>query len=75
MTLLITNVYQVDGTYYITCTDELSVTFTRDNAEDILGLPSWTTILADLIDQYGSGLEGKSLVVDTASFSTVMVVE
>lgn len=75
MTLLITNVYQADGIYYITCDSNYSATFTRDNAEDILGLPSWTTMLADLIDQYGSGLEGKTLTVDTSSFNTVLVVE
>jgi hypothetical protein len=72
ITLLITNVYVSDGAYYITCNNDETAVFKRSSDTDILGLPSWSTMLADLVDAHGASLEGKTLVVTSTSI-TVLV--
>ncbi len=71
MTLLITNVYVLDGYYSVTCDNGESAIFTRTTGTDVLGLPLWSSILADLIDTHGTALEGKYLVITSTSITVV----
>lgn len=71
MTLLITNVYQSDGVYYLTVNGDETAVFTRTPEVDILGLQQWSNIFADLIDAHGTSLEGKSLVITSTSIGII----
>lgn len=71
MTLRITNVFVSDGSYSITCDNDETAIFTRTSGTDILGLPQWSSILADLVDAHGTSLEGKYLVITSTSISVL----
>ena len=62
-----------DGEYCMSATDGTASMWTRNTNFQVMNLPSWNEILADLIDSQGDLLIGKTITVDVTNANVVVV--